>query len=245
MVSHRERARDLVRGMSLAEKVAQLCSVWLRISDDGSIAFRDVHDGFIQDASDDPREVLKDGIGQVTRPLGTRPADARGTVRGLNLLQKFLREHTRLGIPALVHEECLPGLMAKGATLFPAAINFGSLWDEEAMTEAAAVIGSELASVGSRQGLAPVLDVSRDARWGRTEETFGEDPYLVGCMAVAYVKGLQGNDRRVLATLKHFAAHSFSEGGRNHAPVHVGNGSSPTSFSFRSRWQSGWPMPAR
>ncbi len=96
-------------GLSLAEKVAQPGSIWLRIGDDGSIAFRDVHDGFIEDTSDDPRELLQNGIGQVTPPLGTRPADGRGTVWGLYLLQKFLREHTRLGIPALVHEECRSG----------------------------------------------------------------------------------------------------------------------------------------
>jgi beta-xylosidase len=221
-VNHRERAHGLLQKMNAREKAAQLYSVWLEIAEDGSLAFRDVHDGFIPGVRDDPREVLHDGIGQVTRPLGARPADARSVVRGLNALQKFLVEGTRLGIPALAHEECLAGLMARGATLFPAAINLGSLWEEEAVAEAAAVIGRELYSVGSRQGLAPVLDVCRDARWGRVEETFGEDPYLVGCLAVAYVNGLQGNERRVLATLKHFAGHSFSEGGRNHAPVHVG-----------------------
>jgi beta-xylosidase len=208
--------------MRPAEKAAQLYSVWLRIGEDGSLAFREAHDGFIRDASEDPREVLQNGIGQITRPLGTRPVDAKGCVRGLNTLQKFLVEHTRLGIPALTHEECLPGLMAKGATLFPSAINFGSMWDEELMTRVAGVIGAELYSVGSRQGLAPVLDVCRDARWGRTEETFAEDPYLVGCMAVAYVKGFQGPGRRALATLKHYVGHSFSEGARNHAPVRIG-----------------------
>jgi beta-glucosidase len=221
-MNHRERAVGLVQKMTTAEKVAQLHSVWLEIGEDGSFAFRKAHDGFIKDANEDPREALRDGIGQITRPLGTRPVDAKRCVRSLNALQKHLVEHTRLGIPALAHEECLPGLMAKGATLFPSAINFGSMWDEQLMEEAAAAIGAELCSVGSRQGLAPVLDVSRDARWGRTEETFGEDPYLVGCMAVAYVKGLQGQGRRALATLKHYAGHSFGEGGRNHAPVRIG-----------------------
>jgi beta-glucosidase len=153
--------------MRTIEKAAQLYSVWLKIGEDGSVAFREVHDGFIRDASDDPREVLQNGVGQITRPLGTRPVDAKSCVRGLNALQKFLVERTRLGIPALAHEECLPGLMAKGATLFPSALNFGSMWDEELMAEVAGVIGAELCSVGSRQGLAPVLDVCRDARWGR------------------------------------------------------------------------------
>jgi beta-glucosidase len=208
--------------MSAAEKVAQLFSVWLNISADGSLSFRGVDDGMVRVVSGDPWEILRDGIGQITRPHGTRPMDAGEVVRGLNVVQRFLVTHTRLGIPAIAHEECLAGLMARGATLFPAGINFGSMWDEELMVEVAAAIGGELAGVGARQGLAPVLDVSRDVRWGRTEETFGEDPYLVGCMAVAYVKGLQGGSCRVLATLKHFVGHSFSEGGRNHAPVHVG-----------------------
>ncbi len=222
MSEHAERAESLLGKMRLSEKVAQLYAVWLRIEEDGSFAFRGVSDGFIEADTADPREIVKDGIGQITRPLGTRAIDAAKGVRGLNLLQKFLIEHTRLGIPALAHEECLPGLMAKGATLFPAGVNFGSLWDDEMLARIAAAIGDELASVGARQGLSPVLDVSRDVRWGRTEESFGEDPYLAGCMAVAYVKGLQGPKRRVLATLKHFVGHSGSEGGRNHAPVHVG-----------------------
>ncbi len=222
MVNHQERARKLVQQMTVKEKIAQLHSVWLKIEEDGTFTFRDGLDGFIQDSTADPRLILKDGIGQITRPVGTRPIDARSCVRGLNLIQRHLVEHTRLKIPAMPHEECLPGLMAKGATLFPAAINFGCLWDEELMGRVAAVIGEELFCVGSKQGLAPVLDVCRDARWGRTEETFGEDPYLAGCLGVAYVRGLQGENRRVLATLKHYAGHGFSEGGRNHAPVRIG-----------------------
>ena len=222
MIDHQKRARELVGEMTVKEKVAQLCSVWLRIEEDGSFSFREARDGFIKDSGGAAETILSHGIGQITRPLGTRPVDARSGVRGLNRIQRYLVERTRLKIPALAHEECLPGLMAKGATLFPAAINYGSLWDEELMSRVAEAIGEELYCVGSRQGLSPVLDVSRDARWGRTEETFGEDPYLAGCLAVAYVRGLQGEDRRVLATLKHFAGHAFSEGGRNHAPVRIG-----------------------
>jgi beta-xylosidase len=222
MIDHRRRARDLLRRMTVKEKVAQLCAAWLSIEEDGSFSFREAYDGFISESEGNPETILKNGIGQITRPLGTRPIDAAAGVRGFNRVQKFLVEGTRLGIPALAHEECLPGLLAKGSTLFPTSLNYGSLWDEELVRRIGASIGSELYSAGSRQGLAPVLDVSRDARWGRTEETFAEDPYLAGCMAVAYVKGLQGGDRRVLATLKHFAGHSFSEGGRNHAPVRVG-----------------------
>jgi beta-glucosidase len=208
--------------MTLGEKVAQLCAVWLNIEEDGSFSFRESYDGFTRESLGSPETALKNGIGQITRPLGTRPVDPVAGIKGFNRVQKYLVESTRLRIPALAHEECLPGLMAKGSTLFPASLNYGSLWDEELVRRIGSAIGSELYSAGSRQGLAPVLDVSRDARWGRTEETLAEDPYLTGCLAVAYVQGLQGEDRRVLATLKHFAGHSFSEGGRNHAPVRVG-----------------------
>lgn len=221
-VAHLQRAADLIRRMNVREKAAQLYSVWLAFDEDGSIAFRDVPDGFNQSSNADPWEILRNGIGQITRPLGTQPTDARTGVERLNEVQRFLVEHTRLGIPALPHEECLAGLVAKGATLFPAAVNLGSTWDEKIVSEVASAIGAELHMVGSRQGLAPVLDVSRDVRWGRTEESLGEDPYLVGCLAAAYVDGLQGKERRVLATLKHYVGHSFGEGGRNHAPVHIG-----------------------
>ncbi len=222
MNSLSKRVTDLVSRMHIQEKVAQMFSVWLKIGEDGSIALKQTSFGESGEMELDPFELIKNGVGQITRPLGTNTTSAKKCVQGLNRLQKFLVEETRLGIPALPHEECLAGLMGKGATLFPAAINYGALWDEELMEKIAGIIGKELYSVGSRQGLAPVLDVSRDARWGRTEETMGEDPYLAGCMGLAYTRGLQGPDRRILATLKHFAGHSFCEGGRNHAPVRIG-----------------------
>jgi beta-xylosidase len=222
MSSHAERARSLVARMTLAEKVAQLCSMWVNIEEDGGLSFRQAGDGFIKDSVGDPLLLLQDGIGHITRPLGTRPVEAARGLRGLNRVQKYLVERTRLGIPALAHEECLAGLLAKGATLFPAGINYGSLWDEQLMGRIAQAIGDELYSAGSRQGLAPVMDVCRDARWGRTEESFGEDPYLCGCLGTAFAVGLQGAEGRVLATLKHYAGHGFGEGGRNHAPVHIG-----------------------
>ncbi len=120
------------------------------------------------------------------------------------------------------HEECLVGLMARGATMFPSALAYGATWNPDLIERAAEAIGREVRSVGCHQGLAPVLDVSRDVRWGRTEETFGEDPYLIGVLATRYVRGLQGETRDLLATLKHFAGHSWSEGARNHGPVHLG-----------------------
>lgn len=208
--------------MNLREKFAQMYSVWLFFHDDGRVSLKLPQFDKRGEAALDPFLVMRDGIGQISRPLGTKPIDPLQGIKALNGIQKFLVEHTRLGIPALAHEECLAGVMAKGATLFPAGINLGSLWDESLVRNVARMIGEELWSAGSRQGLAPVLDVSRDVRWGRTEETLGEDPYLVACLALAYTVGLQGEDRKVIATLKHFAGHSFSEGGRNHAPVRIG-----------------------
>ena len=218
----REKAKELLDKMTLNEKIAQLYSIWLYMEGDGTIQVKSLSGMQNSVGSDDFREELKYGIGQITRPLGSQDIDPAAGVRNLNLIQKYLVENTRLGIPALPHEECLSGLMVRGGTIFPAAINNGATWEPELMEEIGKAIGNELHSIGSRQGLAPVLDVCRDARWGRTEETYGEDPYLSGIMGTAYVKGLQDETRPVLATLKHYAAHSFGEGGRNHAPVRVG-----------------------
>ena len=216
-----ERVSDLLGRMTLPEKIAQMYSHWLILSPDGNHRIR--NDAFAQAATtDDLREMLKLGMGQITRPLGTHPVSPKEGVRALNALQKFLVEETRLGIPAMSHEECLMGLMVKGATLFPSALNYGSTWNPELIEAVGQEIRKEAKQIGCHQGLAPVLDVSRDVRWGRTEETMGEDPYLVGVLATRYVKGLQGENRELLATLKHYVGHSFSEGARNHAPVHLG-----------------------
>ncbi len=216
-----ERVTDLLSQMTLAEKIAQLHALWLILSPDGKHEVRT--DKFTGAADGDQmREMLRHGLGQITRPLGSRPIDPLDGVRALNKLQKFMCEETRLGIPVMSHEECLSGLMARGGTLFPSSLAFGATWNQDLIEEVGRAIGMEARSVGCHQGLAPVLDVARDARWGRTEETFGEDPYLTGIMASRYVAGLQGEKRDLLATLKHFAGHSASEGGRNHAPAALG-----------------------
>jgi beta-xylosidase len=207
--------------MTLPEKIAQMHAHWLILSADGNHRIRT--DAFCQTATTDSiKETLRLGIGQITRPLGTHPVSPQEGVRALNVLQKFLVEETRLGVPAISHEECLTGLMVKGATLFPSALNYGSTWNPDLVETVGQEIRREAKQIGCHQGLAPVLDVSRDVRWGRTEETMGEDPYLVGVLATRYVKGLQGENRELLATLKHYVGHSFSEGARNHAPVHLG-----------------------
>ncbi len=219
--SAEDRARDLLSRMTLDEKLAQLHALWLVLSEDGN--HRPREDRFTGETDPDAiRQTLRHGLGQITRPLGTASVDPAFGVRALNRLQKFLVEETRLGIPVLSHEECLSGLMARGATLFPSSLGYGATWNPALIEAVGAAIGAELRSVGGHQGLAPVLDVARDARWGRTEETFAEDPYLTGVLATRYVQGLQGPDRSVLATLKHYVGHSFSEGARNHAPVHLG-----------------------
>ncbi|WP_413498456.1 glycoside hydrolase family 3 N-terminal domain-containing protein [Buttiauxella gaviniae] len=219
-----ERVADLMLRMTPEEKFAQMHAYWLILSSDGNHRERtDLSDEFSGVTEKSAlAERLKLGVGQITRPLGTHIVDAKEGVRAANRLQKTLVEETRLGIPALFHEECLVGLLCKDATLFPSSLNYGSTWDLDLIERAAAAIGEEARSTGCHQGLAPVLDVSRDVRWGRTEETFGEDPWLVGMMATHYVKGLQGKNRDLLATLKHYVGHSFSEGARNHAPVHLG-----------------------
>jgi beta-glucosidase-like glycosyl hydrolase len=216
-----DRVADLMQRMTIEEKIAQLHAFWLILSPDGKHEVRT--DKFTGAAdADQLQAMLKHGLGQITRPLGSRPVEPREGVRALNTLQKFMCEETRLGIPVMSHEECLSGLMARGGTLFPSSLAFGATWNPDLIEEVGRAIGMEARSVGCHQGLAPVLDVARDARWGRTEETFGEDPYLTGVMASRYVAGLQGEKRDLLATLKHFAGHSASEGGRNHAPAALG-----------------------
>jgi beta-glucosidase-like glycosyl hydrolase len=219
--SPEQRAVDLLTLMTIDEKIAQLHAFWLLLSADGDHRVRE--DSFT--GSSDPtklQQMLAYGLGQITRPLGSRPVDPREGVRALNRLQKFMLEETRLGIPVMAHEECLSGLMVRGATLFPSSLAYGATWNPDLIEAVGKAIGAEARSVGCRQGLAPVLDVARDARWGRTEETFGEDPYLTGVLATRYVVGLQGEKRDLLATLKHYAGHSLSQGGRNHAPVDLG-----------------------
>ncbi|APA89966.1 glycoside hydrolase family 3 C-terminal domain-containing protein (plasmid) [Paraburkholderia sprentiae WSM5005] len=216
-----ERVADLLARMTLDEKIAQLHAAWLKLSADGKHQARSID--FAQSANQiTVDEILQHGLGQITRPLGTHTVDPKEGVRALNELQRKMVEDTRLGIPVMSHEECLVGLMIKDATLFPSPLNYAATWNPQLVGEVGTIIGEQARSIGCHQGLAPVLDVSRDPRWGRTEETLGEDPYLVGVLACHYVKGLQGEQRDLLATLKHFVGHSASEGGRNHAPVHVG-----------------------
>ena len=206
-----ERVEDLLRRMTLAEKTAQLGSAWV---------FQ-VAKGL--EVSESGAELLRNGLGQVTRISGASSLDAEGAARLANAIQRHLLEETRLGIPAIVHEEICSGLMAREAVVFPQAIGLASTWDPDLAEELADAIRVQMRAVGAHQGLAPVLDVCRDPRWGRTEETFGEDPYLVSRIGVAFIRGLQGPSLRsgVVATLKHFVGYGASDGGMNWAPAGI------------------------
>src|SRR5919202_3972111 len=142
----------------------------------------------------------------------------------MNAIQRVAIERTRLGIPIFVHEESVGGFCHRDATVFPQAIGLAAAWDTALKEQVAGVIREQMLAVGARLGLAPVLDVARDPRWGRVEETYGEDPVLAGTIGTAYVRGLQTGDLRhgVAATGKHFLAYAMSEGGRNWNPVQIG-----------------------
>ena len=208
------RVDDLLDRMTLREKVAQLGSAWVFEILSGDIV-----------AAGRIMELFPDGLGQVTRVSGASGYTPEVAARVTNQIQRQLVEETRLGIPAMVHEEICSGMMGRGFTVFPQAIGVASTFDPALNEAIADVIREQMRSVGSHQGLSPVLDVCRDPRWGRTEETYGEDPYLVARMGGAFVTGLQGPDLSdgVVATAKHFVGYGASEGGMNWAPVHVGD----------------------
>ncbi|MFD7435128.1 glycoside hydrolase family 3 N-terminal domain-containing protein [Streptomyces sp. NPDC059861] len=211
------RVADLLSRMTLEEKTAQLYGVWVGAGTDGDGVAPHQHE-----MSDDFDfdELIRHGLGQLTRPFGTAPVDPEAGARSLARAQRRIAASGRFGIPALAHEECLAGFTAWRATAYPVPLAWGATFDPELVAEMARRIGADLRSVGVHQGLAPVLDVVRDPRWGRVEETIGEDPYLVGTIGAAYVRGLESAG--VVATLKHFAGYASSAGARNLAPVRAG-----------------------
>jgi beta-xylosidase len=214
-----ERAADLLGRMTLTEKLAQLGSVWIGASGDGDDGVAPMQHEFSAELPP-AEDLLRDGMGQLTRVFGTRPVLPAAGMRALAGLQRRIAAASRFGIPAIAHEECLTGFAAWRATIFPTPLAWGASFDPGLVREMAAAIGTSMRTSGVHQGLAPVLDVTRDPRWGRTEETIGEDPYLVGTIGTAYVRGLQSAG--VDATLKHFAGYSASRRGRNMAPVSMG-----------------------
>jgi beta-glucosidase len=208
-----QRVEDLLGQMTLDEKIAQLGCLWST--------------ALVSGGSFDPAFAaakMPHGIGQVTRigaSTGLRP---RESAELMNAIQKVAVEDTRLGIPIFVHEESVGGFCHRDATVFPQGIGLAATWDPALVERVAGVIRAQMLAVGARLGLAPVLDVARDPRWGRVEETYGEDPVLNGTIGVAYVRGLQTDDLRngVVATGKHFLGYAMSEGGRNWNPVQLG-----------------------
>ena len=212
-----DRVEILVQSMHLDEKVAQLYGVWVGASAEGGDVAPHQHD--LSDDIDLDR-LLPAGLGQLTRPFGTAPVDPVLGAVSLMRTQARIVAAGRFGIPAIAHEECLAGFAAWGATAYPVPLSWGATFDPELVGRMAGAIGRDLRSVGIHQGLAPVLDVVRDARWGRVEETIGEDPYLVATIATSYVSGLQSAG--IVATLKHFVGYSASRAGRNLAPVSIG-----------------------
>ncbi|HEY2268945.1 MAG TPA: glycoside hydrolase family 3 N-terminal domain-containing protein, partial [Streptosporangiaceae bacterium] len=213
-----ERVADLLARMTLEEKAAQLTSVWLGDQpQDSNVA---PMQGELRSAGPPLAELIRDGLGQLTRVFGTRPVPPADAVRALRGLQAQIVTASRFAIPAVAHEECLTGFAAWTATIFPTPLAWGASFHPDLVREMAAAIGASMRAVGVHQGLSPVLDVTRDPRWGRTEETIGEDPYLVGSVGTAYVQGLQSAG--IHATLKHFAGYSASRAARNLAPVAIG-----------------------
>jgi beta-glucosidase len=217
-----ERVRDLLSRMTLEEKVAQTLAIWK-----GKENITDAKGQF------DPamaKAVIGSGIGEISRPTELRDKPTkilngpRENAVFLNAVQKYLVEQTRLGIPALTHEEAVHGLVAPKGTMFPVPIALASTWDPALLEKVMSVAALEARARGTHSVLAPVLDLARDPRWGRTEETYGEDPYLVSRLGVAAIRGYQGRSRtlaadKVLATAKHFAGHGPHEGGINTAPT--------------------------
>jgi beta-glucosidase-like glycosyl hydrolase len=229
---------DLLLGqMSVEEKVAQLGSRWVgndminaNTDLDSSQApgmDAEVHlnvapmqDVFAAAGAVSLEVASRHGLGHLTRVYGSAPVTVEEGAVELVRQQRVVIDGSRLRIPALVHEECLTGFTTLGATVYPAAIAWGATFDPDLVERMAAAIGRDMAAVGVHQGLSPVLDVVRDYRWGRVEETMGEDPYLVATLGTAYVRGLQSAG--VIATLKHFAGYSASRAARNHGPVSMG-----------------------
>ena len=231
-----DRVDALLAEMTLEEKIGQLGSRWVGndmqpgdapepAADDGTDAesalnVAPMQDVFSASGTIPIEEAARDGLGHLTRVFGSLPVTATEGAAEVVRLQRAVVERSRFGIPALVHEECLTGFTTYGATVYPAAIAWGATFDPDLVERMAAAIGRDMRAVGVHQGLSPVLDVVRDYRWGRVEETMGEDPYLVAMLGAAYVRGLE--NAGIIATLKHFAGYSASRAARNHGPVSMG-----------------------
>ncbi|MGW4799347.1 glycoside hydrolase family 3 protein, partial [Nonomuraea sp. NPDC004297] len=227
-----DRVEALLAELTLEEKIGQLGSRWLGndMSQDEAgpepapgaepLNVAPMQDVFAASGNVPFDEAIRHGLGHLTRVHGSAPVTPEQGAAEVVRLQHAVVEASRLGIPAIVHEECLTGFTSYGATVYPAAIAWAATFDPGLVERMAAAIGRDMRAVGVHQGLSPVLDVVRDYRWGRVEETMGEDPYLVATLGAAYVRGLESAG--IIATLKHFAGYSASRAARNHGPVPMG-----------------------
>lgn len=214
-----DRVRALLDEMTLEEKLAQIVGLWVAAGSNGEVV-APLQDAMLGEEAPEFEAFAARGLGHLTRVFGTRPVEPATGRRALWDAQRWLVRNTRLGIPAIAHEECLTGLAAWKATTFSTPLSWGASFDPALVEKMGAAIGDSMVRLGVHQGLAPVLDVVRDARWGRVEECISEDPYVVGTVGTSYVRGLQSAG--VIATLKHFVGYSASVAGRNLAPVSVG-----------------------
>ena len=215
-----QRVSDLLSRMTLDEKVAQMLGAWenRQFFKDPQALFIDGQGNFLPERA---AVLLKNGLGEFSRPSEQR--GPRASAEFTNTVQKWVKQNTRLGIPLLFHDECLHGHVAPKATSYPQAIALASTWDPSVVHEVFTATAAEVRATGVQHCLAPVLDLARDPRWGRTEETYGEDPYLVSHIGLAAIEGFQGTSpvidkSHVMATAKHFAVHGQPEAGTNVAP---------------------------
>ncbi len=216
------RTKDLLSRMTLEEKAAQMMCIWQEkagtlVDDSGKFDLHKARAHFKKGA----------GLGQVGRPSDAAGGlNARATAELTNDIQKFFLEESRLGIPVIFHEECLHGHAAIDSTSFPQPIGLAATFNPDLVERLFTMTAEEARVRGTHQALTPVVDVARDPRWGRVEETYGEDPYLVSRMGLAAVRGFQGDGsfddkKRVIATLKHFVGHGQPESGMNCAPANI------------------------
>jgi beta-glucosidase len=215
-----QRVTDLLARMTLDEKVAQMGGAWenRQFFKDPQALFVDEKGNFLPERA---AVLIKNGLGEVSRPSEGR--DPRAMAEFTNSMQKWVKQNTRLGIPLFFHDECLHGHVAPKGTSYPQAIGLASTWDTDLIHEVFTATAAEARAAGVHHCLAPVLDLARDPRWGRTEETYGEDPYLVSYLGLAAIQGFQGmssaiDKNHVMATAKHFAVHGQPEAGTNVAP---------------------------
>jgi beta-glucosidase len=238
------RVEDLLRRMTLEEKAAQLITLWEqkgKVQTDAGVfdpeeASRNFPNGIGQLARpSDKRGVTTTNAGAAGAAAGSVNRDARDTAEYINAAQRWAMTRTRLGIPILMHEEALHGYVARGATSFPQSIALASSWDPALLERVFSVAAREMRARGATLALAPVVDVARDPRWGRIEETYGEDPHLVSEMGLAAIRGFQGTSLplrpdKVMVTLKHLTGHGQPENGTNVGPADISERNLRTNF---------------